>query len=141
MVDIKKLNIKQLTAGIIAQSSGTNPPSQGKNPPSSGGVSINNPLKYGTLPEILNAVAVFLYRISLPIITIMVLVAAYQMLTAAGDPAKFAKGKKTFIYAIIGTVVILVAGGISQLVGNILSGSSGGGGGSGGGGAGGKLRM
>ncbi len=83
---------------------------------------IENPLKFGTIPEILNAVAGFLYALALAVVTIMVLWGGLQILTAAGNPTQIEKGKKTLLYAVIGTVVILVAGGIADLVADILGG-------------------
>ena len=84
------------------------------------GILIKNPLKFGTIPDILNAVAGFLYALALAVVTIMVLWGGLQILTAAGNPTQIEKGKKTLLYAVIGTVVILVAGGIADLVANIL---------------------
>ncbi|MEX2033538.1 MAG: pilin [Candidatus Colwellbacteria bacterium] len=86
---------------------------------------IQNPLKAGTVPEILDTVANFLFTIALAFVTIMVLWGGFQILTAAGNPTQIDKGKKTLLYAVIGTVVILVAGGIANLTSNILGGGSG----------------
>lgn len=87
------------------------------------GPSIENPLKFGTIPEILDEVAKFLYTIAIAVVTIMVLWGGFQILTAAGRPEQIDKGKKTLLYAVIGTVVILVAGGIADLTANILGGT------------------
>lgn len=90
-----------------------------------GEFAIQNPLKAGTVPEILDTVARFLFNIALAFVIIMVLWGGFQILTAAGRPEQIDKGKKTLLYAVVGTVVILVAGGIADLVGNILGGESG----------------
>src|SRR3990167_7755954 len=71
------------------------------------GPSIENPLKFGTIPAILNAVAGFLYALALAVVTVMVLWGGFQILTAAGSPERIDKGKKTLLYAVVGTVVIL----------------------------------
>lgn len=84
---------------------------------------IINPLKEGTIPGILNAVAGFLYALALAVVTVMVLWGGFQILTAAGSPERIDKGKKTLLYAVIGTVVILVAGGIADLTADILGGT------------------
>ena len=86
--------------------------------------SIQNPLKWGTIPDILNAVAGFLYALALAVVTVMVLWGGFQILTAAGSPERIDKGKKTLLYAVIGTVVILVAGGIADLTADILGGGT-----------------
>jgi len=105
---------------------------QGNSPGGTGNPGgLSNPLQFDTLEEVLKAIAGWLYTISLPIITIMILFGAFQILTAAGRPDQIAKGKKTITWAVIGAVVILIAGGISQIIASILSG--GGSGGDGGG--------
>lgn len=83
---------------------------------------IKNPLKFGTIPEILNAVAGFLYALALAVVTITVLWGGFQILTAAGRPEQIDRGKKTLLWAVIGTVVILIAGGIADLTADILGG-------------------
>lgn len=87
-----------------------------------GDFQIKNPLQAGTIPEILNAIASFLYALALAVVTVMVLWGGFQILTAAGNPAQIDKGKQTLLWAVIGTVVILVAGGIADLTANILGG-------------------
>ena len=87
--------------------------------PSSGlipGSGIENPLNFDTLTDLLIAVSKWLFKIAIPIVTIMILYGAFQMLTAAGNPEQFSKGKRTILYAIIGLVVVLIASGIPDLI-------------------------
>ena len=63
----------------------------------------------------------FLVIIAPAIATIMILVGAFQMITAGGDPKKFSDGKKTLLYAAVGLVVVLLAGTIINLVIRIFS--------------------
>ena len=58
----------------------------------------------------------FIWLISIPIASIMVLVGGFQMMTSAGDPEKFSSGKKTLTYAAIGLLVILLAGGFVSFI-------------------------
>ncbi len=97
---------------------GTNPPG-GTNPLD---LQIINPLNAGTIPDILNAVSGFLYALALAFVTIMVLWGGFQILTAAGSPGQIDKGKQTLLWAVIGTVVILIAGGIAGIIKDILGG-------------------
>ena len=88
-----------------------------------GSVTLPNPLG-GSCTDLvcpLNALINFLYSLAVPICVIMVLVGGFQMVTAAGDPAKFSTGRKTILYAVIGFAVILIAGGVSTLIKNFLS--------------------
>lgn len=61
-------------------------------------------------------IAAFLLYLAAPIATIMVLVGAFMMITAAGNPEKFSQGKKTLLYAAIGFVVILAANAVAPLI-------------------------
>ncbi len=91
----------------------------------SGAVTLTNPLgsSCNTLSCPATAVINFLFTISIPLCGIFILVGGFQMMTAAGDPEKFSKGKKTLLYAVIGFTVILLAGSVAALIQNIFSGS------------------
>jgi hypothetical protein len=71
----------------------------------------------------LTAVANFLFVIAIPLCGIIILIGGFQMMTAAGDPEKFSKGKKTLLYAVIGFAVILIAGSVATLIKNAFGGS------------------
>ncbi len=58
-----------------------------------------------------------------PIVGLMIMYGAYQILFAGGSEDKFKNGKKTILYAVVGFVIIVVASGISALIKNVLSGS------------------
>ena len=70
----------------------------------------------------LTAVANFLFTIAIPLCGILILVGGFQLMTAAGDPEKVSKGKKTLLYAVIGFVVILLAGSVATLIRNAFGG-------------------
>lgn len=79
-----------------------------------------NPLKSCDITDLLNKIANGLLIISIPIATIMILVGAFQMLTAAGNPENFEKGKKTILYAAIGLGVLLLAKVIIAILQSVL---------------------
>lgn len=89
-------------------------------------ITLTNPL--GTdcndLTCPLAAVTNFLFMIAIPLCGILILVGGFQMMTAAGDPEKFSTGKKTLLYAVIGFVVILLAGSVATLIKNIFTGTT-----------------
>jgi hypothetical protein len=62
----------------------------------------------------------FIWNISFPIATIMILVGAWQILTAGGEPKGFESGKKTILYAVIGLAIVLVATSLPLLIKDIL---------------------
>jgi hypothetical protein len=112
-------------ASLLSGDGGTyNPTGQG----STGGVTLTDPLNGATFQTVVTNVTTFLFSyVAIPLCVIMVLVGAFQMMTSAGDPEKFGKGRKTLIYAAIGFAVAIIAGGITTLIQNIIgSGTAGG---------------
>ena len=71
----------------------------------------------------LAAVSNFLFTIAIPLCGIIILVGGFQMMTAAGNPEKFSKGRKTLLYAVIGFVVVLLAGSVANLIKSLFGGS------------------
>lgn len=89
----------------------------------SGGGEFNlvNPLGQGATPfTILERISTYLIYISTLVLPVVVLYAAFQILTAADNPEKFESGKKTILYAVIGFAIILTARGLVFVVGEIL---------------------
>lgn len=87
-----------------------------------GPINLENPLgPTATLPGVLKKIFNEITLILSFIIPIIIIVGAFQMMFAAGNPEKFATGQKTIVYAIIGYVVILMANGIISIVKSILT--------------------
>ncbi|MBI2010940.1 MAG: hypothetical protein HYS89_01770 [Candidatus Colwellbacteria bacterium] len=83
-------------------------------------IKLENPLEVGSVEEVLDTIAGFLFTISIPLLTVMILLGGFFILTAAGNPQRLQKGKQIIVWGIIGFVIILLAGGVSTLVSNIL---------------------
>jgi hypothetical protein len=101
-----------LVAGVSAQA------------PSVGGgvdIPIPNPLGCERVDCVLNQVLRVLLALATPITTLMVLVGAFQILTAGGNPEKFKRGRQTILYAAIGFAVVLLASSVSYLLNSLLS--------------------
>jgi hypothetical protein len=79
-----------------------------------------NPLQTTNIAELLDRVIGALLVISIPIATIMVIVGAFQILTAAGNVEKVSTGKKTILYAALGLGVILIARVLIAVVKGVL---------------------
>lgn len=88
-----------------------------------GGVTILNPLggNVKTFGDLLGKLIDGLMVISVPIVSGMVLVAGFQMLTAGGNPEKFKKGRDTLIYAAVGFAVVLLAKSVHLIIGSIFN--------------------
>jgi len=88
----------------------------------SGGIGgIDNPLQFDDLTSLLVFIGEKLYLISIPIVVIMIIYGAFQILTAAGETDRIQTGKRTVWYAIIGFAVVLLAGGIASIIKSFTS--------------------
>ena len=84
---------------------------------------LENPLGgagVDSIPALIDKITTFLVEAAAPIVTIMILVGAFKMLTAAGNENKFQEGKKTITYAIIGMAVVLLSKGVTSIIKDFL---------------------
>ncbi len=86
-----------------------------------GEITLANPLGSQSLADIVSAILSALFTISIPIVSIMVMVGGYYILTAAGNEENLKKGRQTITYAVIGFAVILLANGVVSLIRQLLS--------------------
>ena len=85
-----------------------------------GGSGCNGTTSFSTVAS---NVLYFIYAdIALPLSVLMALVGGFQLMTSAGDPEKVSRGRKTLLYAAIGLVVVIVAGGVQYLIQSIING-------------------
>ena len=91
------------------------------------GVTLCDPLgnncQYGgeTFQSVATNVAAFIFRdIASPLAIIMVLVGAFQLITSSGNPEKVSKGRKTILWAAVGFVLAIIAGGIVKIIQNFV---------------------
>lgn len=85
-----------------------------------GAVTIKNPLEVDTFWELLDRLIVFIFYLSMPIAVIMIIIAGYFFVIAAGDPAKITLAKQMILWTLIGLLVILCATGLIKLFGEIF---------------------
>jgi hypothetical protein len=98
-----------MVSSALAQGNGTN------------GISLlPNPLSADNFQELVASITNFLLLIAVPLTAIMALVGGFQMIMSGGNPEKFASGRKTLMYAAIGFAVVVIAGGVAQIVKSIL---------------------
>jgi len=86
-------------------------------------ITLPNPISANSFQEVAANITNFLFLIAVPLTAIMALIGGFQMITAGGDPEKFANGRKTLMYAAIGFAVVLIAGGVAQIIKNFITGS------------------
>ncbi|MBI2278746.1 MAG: hypothetical protein HYU81_01635 [Candidatus Brennerbacteria bacterium] len=85
-------------------------------------IELPNPLGATSTPaELLDKILTFLIQIGGVIASIMVIVGAFQMLFAAGDPEKFIIGRRTVIYVAVGYGILLMAKGVTLIIKDFLT--------------------
>ena len=70
--------------------------------------------------DALNSIVNWLFTVLLIVAVIFILIAAFNFITAAGDPEKVKTARQFVIYALIGVVVAFLARGLVGFVGNIV---------------------
>ena len=84
-------------------------------------IPIPNPLgKTQTLAQLVKRVAGWLAWIGGSILTLMIIIGAFQIMTGAGNPELLSKGKQTIVWAVIGYAILLLSTGIINVVEDIL---------------------
>lgn len=82
---------------------------------------ICNPSKYGTLRDIIQAIADFIFWLAIPITSLMVVIGGVMFMTSSGKPEKVEQAKKLLLYSVIGLAIILLSRVIAAVIENILA--------------------
>ena len=61
-----------------------------------------------------------IFAVAIPLTTIMALYGGFLMITSTGDPEKVAHAKRTLLWAAVGFAVVVLSGGASALIKNII---------------------
>lgn len=83
--------------------------------------SLPKPLADETIASVINRVAGYLTIIATPIATIMILIAAFKMMTASDKPEKRQEAIRMIIWTVIGYAIILIGTGITSIIKEILN--------------------
>lgn len=73
-----------------------------------------------TLTDLFNNIFNFLFGLSIFIVPVIVIYAAYLMLMGGGDPVKLAKGRMILLWTAIAFILILVSKGLPAVFRNLL---------------------
>jgi len=84
------------------------------------GVDFDNPIEHESFGDLIDAIVDFIFNIAVIVVPLMVIIGAFHLLTAAGDPKKIATGKTIIIYTLIGLAVILLAKGLIAVLEDVL---------------------
>lgn len=72
-------------------------------------VVIHNPVRWHTFAHLIRGFINFLWWIALGLFPLMIVVAGFYFVTAAGNPTQIEKAKGIALYAIIGLLFIILA--------------------------------
>ncbi len=85
-------------------------------------VELPNPLIHESFESLLDAIITFLaFYLGPPIAVIMILVAGFYFVTAAGDLEKVKKAKEIIKWTLIGLLILFCAKGIVALLKDVIS--------------------
>ncbi len=85
-------------------------------------VTLENPLRTSNIVELLNEIIKEItFKLAPILVTLFVLIGAFQILFASGDPKKFEVGQRTIKYAVVGYLILLLSSGIVFIIKEILT--------------------
>lgn len=79
-----------------------------------------NPLEYETFGELIEAIIKFIFNIAVVVAPLMIIIGAFYLITAAGDPKKIGTGKNIIIYTLIGLAIIMLARGLLTMIESVI---------------------
>ena len=100
------------------------PPSENGGNGGGGGVPIGliNPLKCDTLECAFNALFNFLFFLAMALGPLLIIYAAFLILTAAGNPERVNKGKTIIFWTLIALAIVLLAKGAPSIIKGVFGG-------------------
>lgn len=86
-----------------------------------GGVGLQNPLKFNTVAEFVNAILNIVVAIGSPIVLFFLIYAGFLFVTARGNETRLDTAKRVFLWTVIGGIVLLGAQALSAVIQNTIS--------------------
>ncbi len=84
-------------------------------------VSLPNPLEANSFEELIDSVINIIFYLALLLAPLMVIVAGFLFVTAAGDPNRVTAAKRIILWTAVGFLIVLLSKGIFQAVTGLLS--------------------
>lgn len=84
------------------------------------GIEFENPIQATSVQAVVSAIGNWLYAIAFALVPVMILVGAFYILTAAGNPERVNTGRNIIMWTIIGLGIVIISTGISELIKNLL---------------------
>ncbi len=83
-------------------------------------VEFQNPLEYETFGELIDAIIDFIFYIAVVVAPLMIIIGAFYLLTAGGDPKKIGTGKNIIISTLIGLAIVMLARGLIAMIESVI---------------------
>ncbi len=83
-------------------------------------VTLDNPLRVGSLEALLVAILNIFTILMIPVIVFFIILAGFRYVTAQGNSGQIEEATTTFTYAIIGGVLVLAAVAIAEIISNTV---------------------
>jgi hypothetical protein len=88
--------------------------------PSIADAQIQNPIRFNSLTEFLEAILRALITIAVPIAGLFIIYSGFLFVTAQGNPAGLEKAKRTLLWTLVGVALIFGAWVLSQIIQNTI---------------------
>lgn len=85
-----------------------------------GSIFLCNPLMACDFQELINIIINYIFWIAVVLAPLMILIAAFYLITAGGNPERVRTATRIIMYTLIGFAIILLAKGLVSLIINIL---------------------
>lgn len=72
-------------------------------------VTIDNPLAADSFTELMDAIINIIFYLAIAVAPIMIIVAGFYFITAAGEPEKINTAKKMILWTLIGLLIVFLA--------------------------------
>lgn len=120
------LAIPVLVSAQLEGGSGSIPGGGAGNIPGGGGsgptkINIDNPIKYTTLIDFVEAILELVVQIGMPLLVVMIVYVGFKFVTARGNEGKLSEAKTAFFWTIIGAAIVLGAFVISTVLQNTIN--------------------
>ena len=84
------------------------------------GIEFENPIQATSVQAVVSAIGNWLYAIAFALVPVMILVGAFYILTAAGNPERVNTGRNIIMWTIIGLGIVIISTGIMSLMKELL---------------------
>lgn len=79
-------------------------------------IELTNPLDCKDAVCVVQKIINGIFTLSIPVVVLMILIGAFQILTAGGQEEKFKNGKNTIKWAVIGFMLVIVSLGLVDII-------------------------